>query len=81
MYLTHLIVIILIVRHAIFYITPNIPSLAIFIYTLIVVLPLTIIVSSASYYVVEKPFLNLRVQYLKPKNSENVKENNIARVP
>jgi peptidoglycan/LPS O-acetylase OafA/YrhL len=69
-YLTHLIVITLVVKYSLFFVSFNNICFAAFLSTLIIILPVTIIVSFLTYYIIEKPFLELRIRYMEPLNNE-----------
>ena len=65
-YLTHCVVVTLVVDHSLFFVLSYNEYLGPLLSTTIIVLPVTIIVSLLCYHIVEKPFLTLRQPYLEP---------------
>ena len=63
-YLTHIIVISSVINHSLFFVFPYGDYSGPLLSSLILVLPVTMIVSCLCYHVVEKPFLTLRRSYL-----------------
>jgi peptidoglycan/LPS O-acetylase OafA/YrhL len=66
MYLTHYVIVTLVVNHSLFFALPYEPYLGPLLSALFIILPTTIMVSFLCYHVIEKPFLELRQSYLEP---------------
>ena len=76
-YLLHQVISTLLIDKSIFFASLNNLYLNCFLSTIFIMLPATVIISSLTYHIIEKPFLELRQSYLQPVHIQSMEFNEV----